>query len=68
MKKIINYIVWTITIAIPAAAIVYGIIIALQNPQAFLWKAIDVTAVGFVVFAAFGLLGIIIKFTEKKKK
>lgn len=68
MKKIINRIVWLLTIAIPTAAIVYGIIIAIQDPQAFLWKAIDLTAVGFVVFVAFGLLGTIIKFTEKKKK
>lgn len=65
LARILNGIVWALLIAAPLAGLVFGIIDLVKDPIGFLQTARDMTIVFIVLFLFFGLLGFVLKWTEK---
>lgn len=63
--KIINVIVWILILSIPIGGLILGVIEILKEPLQFLTKVFNTIVVCFFLLAFFGLLGLIIKWSEK---
>lgn len=65
IAKAINVIVWILILSIPIGGLILGILEIIKDPIQFLTKAFNTIVVCFFLLAFFGLLGIVMKWTEK---
>ena len=63
--KAINVIVWTLLLMIPIGGLIVGIMDLIKAPFEFLKTIFNITVACFLLLTIFGLLGLVIKWTEK---
>ncbi|WP_407324038.1 hypothetical protein R5O24_02840 [Tenacibaculum maritimum] len=65
LAKAINVIVWILILSIPIGGLILGILEIIKDPIQFLTKAFNTIVVCFFLLAFFGLLGLVMKWSEK---
>ena len=65
LAKAINVIVWILILSIPIGGLILGILEIIKDPFQFLTKAFNTIVVCFFLLAFFGLLGLVMKWSEK---
>ncbi|MFL0067784.1 hypothetical protein V2605_03545 [Tenacibaculum maritimum] len=65
LAKAINVIVWILILSIPIGGLILGILEIIKDPIQFLTKAFNTIVVCFFLLVFFGLLGLVMKWSEK---